>query len=85
MPPATFKDPPGPSTSLHLQGAGGGGRPGAMNATSTALLCADVTFGIQKGATLVVSGPNGCGKSTLLRVLCDLQDVGSGVPQLPSD
>jgi len=34
----------------------------------------NISFGIKKGESLAIIGPNGCGKSTLLKVICGLLD-----------
>lgn len=38
----------------------------------------DISFGIEKGAVLVILGPSGCGKSTLLRCINGLESRNSG-------
>lgn len=38
----------------------------------------DISFGIEKGAVLVILGPSGCGKSTLLRCINGLESRDSG-------
>ena len=38
----------------------------------------DISFGVEKGETLSIVGPNGCGKSTLLQIICGILQPTSG-------
>lgn len=44
----------------------------------------DVTFEVPTGSTLAVIGPNGSGKSTLLGALAGLNEVSTGVLEVPA-
>ncbi|WIA31784.1 hypothetical protein OEZ86_002655 [Tetradesmus obliquus] len=46
-------------------------------------VCAELSFSIAPGESLLVLGPSGCGKSSLLRVIAGLWTVGSGTVRGP--
>jgi putative ABC transport system ATP-binding protein len=52
-------------------------RPEKSRNTAT-LLLDDISFVLQRGEILGLTGQSGCGKSTLMRVLCRLQEPDSG-------
>jgi len=49
-----------------------------FRATCGATLLQDVSFDLDKGATLAIAGPNGAGKTTLLNLLSGMQEISAG-------
>ena len=49
------------------------------------VLLEGVTFDLQAGRAIVLTGKNGIGKTSLLRTLAGLQDANSGCVDIPQD